>query len=410
MDIDADQLALVAPICTALVERAGERLRINATTDLDRALRGAEFVVTTVRPGGLDSRVADERIAAEEGVLGQETTGAGGFAMALRSIPTILAQARRMADLCPDAWLINFTNPAGLVTQALHDAGLRRVIGICDSANGAQTAVAHALGVPTAAVEAELFGLNHLSFSPAVRHDGKDVLPGLLAQDGFLAATALSVFDPALVRRQGMWINEYLWYYWGIDAALAAQAGKGGRGAEIAALNAAFLPRLKAADPAAVLAQYEAYEAARSGSYMQSARPPGVPAPEAPADGEGYAGVALKVIGALCGQGTIRTGLNVANGTTLPELAPGDVVEVACVVNAAGIAPVPFGPMPALQRELVTTVKLYERLTVEAVARRDRALAADALMVHPLVLSRRRAERLVNRFLTEHAAFAGDWP
>ncbi len=388
MDTDADQLALIAPICEALVARSGGALRVTATTDADEALRGADFVVTTIRPGGIDGRIADETIATQEGVLGQETTGAGGFAMALRSIPTILGYARRMADLCPDAWLINFTNPAGLVTQALHDAGFGRIVGICDSANGAQTAVARALGVPTQAVEADLFGLNHLSFSPAVHHDGRDVLPDLLARDDFLATTALSVFDPALVRRRGMWINEYLWYFWAIDAAMAAQRAKGGRGAEIATLNAGFVPRLKTASPDAALSEYMAYEAARSGSYMASARPAGASAPEVPPDGEGYAGVAFDVIGALRGTGAIRTGLNVPNAATLSDLAPDDIVEVSCRIDAGGIKPVPFGAMPSVQRELVGTVKLYERLCVEAVARRDRALAVDALMVHPLVLSR----------------------
>lgn len=410
MDIDPDQLALILPICHAIIERSGVSLALKATTDPAEALRGADFVVTTIRPGGIAGRIADETIAASEGVLGQETTGAGGFAMALRSIPTIVGYARMMSDLCPDAWLINFTNPAGLVAQALHDAGFDRVVGICDSANGAQSAVSRALGVPTQAVEADLFGLNHLSFAPAVRYKGKDVLAEMLARDDFLAGTALSVFDPALVRRQGMWINEYLWYYWSIDAALEAQARKGGRGAEIAALNADFLPRLRArGNSHATLQVYEDYEAARSGSYMRSARADDVAAPQAAPEGEGYAGVALDVISALRGLGAIRTGLNVVNGKTLTDLLPGDVVEVSCHIDETGIVPVPVGAMPPVQRELVTTVKLYERMTVEAVARRDHALAVDALMVHPLVQSRRVAGRLVDRFLSAHAAFSGEW-
>lgn len=409
MDTDASQLALISPICEALVARAGSAMQITATDMAATALTGADFVITTIRPGGIAGRVADEDIAAEVGVLGQETTGAGGFAMALRSIPTILDYARQMQAHCPDAWLINFTNPAGLVTQALHDAGHARAIGICDSANGAQTAAARWLGVPVQAVEADLFGLNHLSFAPALRHQGHDVLAEMLGDRAFLATTAMAVFDADLVARRGEWINEYLWYYWYIDAALASQARKGGRGAEIARLNETFLPRLRAAAPGARLDIHEQYEAARSGSYMASARPKGSAAAVAAPEGEGYAGVALDVIGALTGGPAIRTGLNLRNGGTLSELAASDVVEVSCNVTAGAITPVPFGPMPELERALIATVKLYERMTVEAIATRDKALAIDALTVHPLVQSRPRAVQLTDRFLTAHAAYTGVW-
>ncbi len=409
MDINAQQLEMVTPICQELVSRTGLDVQVTSHTDSAEALSGADFVVTTIRPGDIDGRITDENIAMEVGVLGQETTGAGGFAMALRSIPSILAYAEQMRELCPNAWLINFTNPAGLVAQALRDAGHEQVIGICDSANGAQISAARYLDVPTQAVDAQLYGLNHLSFSPAIHYEGKDVLPEMLANTDFLATTSMSVFDPDLVARRGLWINEYLWYFWAIDAALAAQDRKGGRGAEIKALNERYLPQLKTATSSQALDIYEAYEAERSGSYMASARDVGVQAPEAPPEGEGYAGVALDVISALIGGATIRTGLNVPNGQTMPDLAPDDVVEVSCKISKGRIEPIAVGPMPELISPLVKSVKTYERMAVRAIATRDRDLAVDALNAHPLVLSHRQAVQLVDKLLKAHATYTGEW-
>lgn len=408
MDVDADQLSFIAPICESLVARSGKRLKVTAHTEVDLALSGADFVVTTLRPGHIEGRIADENIAMEVGVLGQETTGAGGFAMAMRSIPSILDYAERMQTVCPEAWLINFTNPAGLVAQALRNAGHEKVVGICDSANGAQTAAARFAGVGTQEVEAEVFGLNHMSFSRSVLHDGTDILPAMLADEAFLQTTAMSVFERPLIERRGMWINEYLWYFWAIDEALAAQARKGGRGSEIKRLNDLFLPRLKAAGSAEVLDIYQAYEDERSGSYMAAARP-GKSAPVAPPEGEGYAGVALDVICALIGGARVRTGLNVTNGGAMPDMAEDDVVEVSCIVSEGRIEPVPVAPMPKAVRPLVHTIKAYERMACDAIARKDRSLAIDCLTTHPLVLSSGKAADLVDRLLSAHARFTGTW-
>ena len=415
MDTEGEQLRLIGALCSELARRAGAATLITTTTSAEAAMDGADFVVTTIRPGGIDGRIADERIALKRGVLGQETTGAGGFAMALRSIPAILDYARLLARVSPKAWLFNFTNPAGLVTQALRDAGFERAVGICDSANGAQNAVARWFQVPVQSVETDLFGLNHLSFSRRAMLDGRDVLPELLADDDFLARTSLKVFAPRVVRRHGLWLNEYLYYYYYADKAVAALQQGQTRGEEIRVLNQGLMPRLAAAgnDTAAALDIYFDYERARSGSYMHHA----VYAPDSATsgddaeepDGEGYAGVALDLAAALGGHGAIRTGLNVTNAGAISGLEDGDVVEVSCRVDAAGIAPLPVGAMPEAQKYLVETVKHYERLTVRAVRERSRALAVEALVAHPLVLSYSRAEPLVDDYLAAHAAYVGEW-
>lgn len=167
-DVDPDKLRLLGGVATHLA-REHSNLRVVTTADPREALEGADFVVTTIRVGGDAGRVADERIALRHGVLGQETTGPGGFAMAMRTVPAALRYAELLAEVSPHAWLFNFTNPAGLVTQALQDAGHRRSVGICDSANLAQRAVAAYRGMDPDDLRPEVFGLNHLSWTRADR-------------------------------------------------------------------------------------------------------------------------------------------------------------------------------------------------------------------------------------------------
>jgi 6-phospho-beta-glucosidase len=416
MDTDAAQLPLIGALCTELARRDGSGVAITTTDSVDEAFAGVSYVVTTVRPGGALGRVTDEKIARKHGVLGQETTGACGFAMALRSIPTILAYAQRLREISPDAWLFNFTNPAGLVSQALSDAGITRCVGICDSANGAQNAVARRLGLDPQAVEADLFGLNHLSFTREARVDGVDRLPEALADDAFLAGTNLRVFEPRVVRRQGMWINEYLYYYYYIDKALADHGNGPTRGEEVLELNRQLLDELHRIDaarhPEQALKAYFDYEHRRSGSYMAHATQIAAAQGDAHAtadDGEGYAGVALSLMEALEGNGSIRTGLNVVNRGTIADLDDDDVVEVSCIVDSDGIRPVPVGRMPEAQSYLVRSVKHYERLAAKAVLGKDRALAIDALVAHPLVLSYSLAEGLVDDFLSAYSTYAEGW-
>ncbi|MCX7609282.1 MAG: hypothetical protein N2049_08720, partial [Anaerolineales bacterium] len=176
MDVDEHKLSLIGAICQELVRRADEPFRLTITTDARQALTGAAHVVTTIRPGFEQGRALDERIALQHGVLGQETTGPAGFAMALRSIPAILDYARLLQEVSPEAWMFNFTNPAGLVTQAVRDAGFTRIVGICDGANAAQHSVADWLGISSQQVQTEVFGLNHLSWARRAWVDGQDAV------------------------------------------------------------------------------------------------------------------------------------------------------------------------------------------------------------------------------------------
>ncbi len=426
MDVDGPKLALTGALAQGVARKAGSPVRVTTTTNARQALDGASFVVTTIRVGGDEGRVLDERIALRHGVLGQETTGPGGFAMALRSIPAILGYARLRDELCPDAWMFNFTNPAGLVAQALHDAGFARAVGICDSANGAQEAIAARLGCTASDLRPEVFGLNHLSWTRRVMYQGEDVLPRLLADPDVLRETRLNIFEPELVRHLGLWLNEYLYYFYYAEQAVAAiSAEERTRGEEVLMLNRDLLAQLRQLDPArdldAALAVYYRYERRRSSTYMHYAQQD-APTPEEadaqfsatfleadPHEGEGYAGVALDIMTALMTGEPHYTALNVPNNGAIAGMAADDVVEVSCVMDGDGVRPLPIGAIPDGPALLMQMIKRYERLTVRAVAEHSRALAVDALMAHPLVLSYSRARVLVDAYLAAHAPYVGEW-
>ena len=433
LDIDARRLELIGGLCKELARQMGSPVQVVTTLDAPAALDGAGYIVTTVRVGGEAGRVQDERIALNLGVLGQETTGPGGFAMAMRSVPVILEYARLAQTYAPRAWLFNFTNPAGLVAQALHAAGFERCVGICDGANLAQHDAARWLGLPPRQVRTEVFGLNHLSWARGVWVDGKDVLPELLGDPAFCAQSSLRVFEPALLRLLGLFPNEYLYYYYYAERALEQiQDETHTRGEEILELNEALLKGLEQPemrlDPHRALQFYLAYEERRSQTYMHYARQAdsssanqlaastadasqaeptmGEPSPE---QSEGYAGVALDVIAALESGEPAYTALNVPNQGAIDGMGVDDVVEVSCAVAGGAIRPLSIGAIPEAAASLMGSVKLYERLAVQAILRHSRPLAVQALMAHPLVLSYPRASRLVEAYLKVHAQFTGGW-
>ncbi len=426
-DINAEKLGLFGQLGIELGRRQASPVKITTTTDIDAALDGASHAVTTVRPGDEEGRIKDEKIALNLGVIGQETTGPGGFAMALRSIPVILDYTRKLREKNPDAWLFNFTNPAGLVAQALSDEGFERVVGICDSANAAQDAVATHLAIHHNHVHHHVYGLNHLSFAGHAFVNGEERLQALLADDEFLSSSMMRLFGKDLVKRHKLWMNEYLYYYYYAEQAVdAIQADARTRGEEVRDLNQAHMAELKSigvsANPDRALDAYFAYEGRRSSTYMhyaddaapsmEDADTQDAPPPAAGHNdqaGEGYAGVALNIIDALESGETCYSGLNVRNGTTIPSLRPDDVVEVSCKIDRSGIHPFPVANIPEAQDQLIQNVKRYERLTCEAIRKKDRTIAVEGLAAHPLVLSYSRSETLVNAYLDAHADYVGAW-
>lgn len=420
MDNQPDKLALIGGLCQELARQHNAPFQVILSTDPAEAIRDADHVITSIRPGLEQGRAIDERIAFEHGVLGQETTGAAGFAMALRSAPAILEYARMVAQLArPGAWIFNFTNPAGLVAQVLHDAGIERIIGICDSANKAQHAVSRFMNIPMQRVRHTVYGLNHLSWTRSVIIDpdaegsGEEVLPALLSDERFIQSTHMQMFAPGLREWQQAFMNEYLHYYYHRYEALAVLLAKEEtRGEQVARLTADMLARLKAAEsPAEGLAIYHQIMGERSKTYMAHARGGADRQEMAPVgdDEEGYPAVALGCIEAIVADTPHYTGLNVPNNGAIAGMDDDDIVEVACWIDASGARPVRIGQIPEHQYLLMRDVKQYERLASRAILERSRELAVRALTVHPLIGSYPLAARLVDAFLQAHKGLVGTW-
>ncbi|MEN8581709.1 hypothetical protein ABFP37_03225 [Burkholderia sp. RS01] len=443
-DVDPGRLAAITAVLQALASAAapngssavGLPPRIVATTSLREALLGTDTVFAAIRPGGTAGRIADERVAQDLGLLGQETTGAGGISYALRSIPAMLELAREMRRHCPGAWLVNFTNPAGMVTEALVPVLGRKVIGICDSASALVHRAARAAGVPLPAGKLDgvgYYGLNHLGWLYRLESGGRDVLPDLLADAGALAGFEEGrLFPQPFLQELGVLPNEYLFYYYETSRAAAAMRAQGmTRGESIHGQQAELYPRLAAAGDAA-FSLWDAARRSREEGYLAEARAAGESRDAEDLAGGGYEQVALAVMRALAGGGAGGAGgagdgasaggteliLNTPNSAVtgpgpaepaIPGLPAGAVVEVPCTVTADGAVPLaqdqPAGP----QLNLMQRVKRVELLTVRAAAHGEREAALQAFAEHPLIGSESLAAALLAGYEAAFPGLAGLW-
>ncbi|WIV58147.1 6-phospho-beta-glucosidase [Amycolatopsis nalaikhensis] len=387
-DVDAGRLAAVERVLAEQAAGAPAAPRVRTTTDLATALSDVDFVFSAVRVGGLRGRQLDERIAHEHGVLGQETVGAGGIAYGLRTVPVAVALARTIAELAPRAWVINFTNPAGMVTEAMSAHLGGRVLGICDSPVGLCRRVARALGIDAATAWFDYAGLNHLGWLRAVRVGGEDVLPRLLADtDALESFEEGKLFGAAWLRALGSIPNEYLHYYY------FPHENAESRGAFLLEQQRGFY-----AEPS--LASWERTRLEREATYMAETREGERDAEDL--DGGGYEKVALALMRALARGERTTLILNFRNGSALPGV-PGDaVVEVPCVVDANGAHPIAAEPLADHALGLVTAVKAVERATIEAATTGSRDAAVRAFALHPLVGSVPVARRLLDAYAAAH--------
>ena len=410
MDIDAERLDLIGALTAPLEQSAG--FKITRTTDARVALSAADYVITTFRVGGIESRVVDERVPLSHGVLGQETTGPGGLAMALRTIPVLLDYIALMRELCPNAWLINFANPAGLLTEAIvRVAKWERAVGICDSPRNLLVA-AIALGLPPGEVYLDYFGLNHLGWARSVVHGNRDVLPQFIESWRRSKQPMPGLpFDPDFIAALGLLPNEYLYYYYHADRAVqnVLKAGRS-RGEQIAALNAQLFADLRErkarGDRDGMVAAYRAYFGERGGSYMVAETGQGHAdtAHDPSGDDEGYAGVALDLIEALSGARPKTMILNVPNRGAMNVMAEDDVVEVPALVARDSIRPLAVGDVPDHGLGLIKQVKAFERLAIAAAVEGSYSKAIAALTVHPLVRDHARASVILDEYRQQHGS------
>ncbi len=405
-DTDHKKLSVIAKLCRHVVNREGKDLVVREVFEAVDAIKGMDYIVTTLRVGGDHSRVIDESVALKNGVIGQETTGVGGFSMAVRTIPVLMEYCELIEKYAPDAWIFNFTNPSGLVTQALHSAGHHRIIGICDAPSSMKYRMAQQLGVTEEELYVEFFGLNHLSWIRSVQVNGEEIMPKLIADDAFLSSIQeLEIFDRDVIRKTGMLPNEYLYYYYHRERALAnINKSDMTRGQTIEMVNIKMMEELTAmdidADPEEALQIFLYYMQLRENSYMSiesgSANRPmlekgSLPVPE----GMGYAGVMLDCIEGMQSEEGRTLVLSILNQGCIPFLTDEDVVEVTCKVSKNGIEPVKQETVPAMCELYIRLIKHYERLTVEAVREGSEDKAVAALMTHPLINSYSLAKKLI---------------
>jgi 6-phospho-beta-glucosidase len=376
LDPDPERAEVVGGLARRMLNRLEWPGRLILTPDPDAALDGADFVVIQLRVGGQAARYLDETLPPRHGTIGQETTGAGGFAKALRTVPVVLDIAERAARrAAPGHWIVDFTNPVGIVSQALLDDG-HRAIGLCNVAIGFQRSFAKRFGVSPDRVELEHVGLNHLTWERAIRVDGVDRLPELLRTD--LDEIAADLGMPAdLVRVLEAIPSYYLRYYYQFDEVLAEQrsAGHETRAEEVIDIENRLLEMYR--DPH--LAEKPALLADRGGAF--------------------YSEAAAQLIASLHdGAGDIQV-VNVRNNGALPDLPDDAVVEIPARVDRDGAHPLPLAPLAPEMRGLVLQAKAYEELAIAAARSGDRDVALRALLANPLVGRWEIADQLLTEIL-----------
>ncbi len=414
MDIDGERLELIAALTAPLEAANPPNFAIQRTTDLERALQGADVVITTFRVGGMAARAIDERVPLKHGVLGQETTGPGGFAMGLRTIPVLLNVTEKMKHLCPQAWLINFANPAGMLAEAvIRVSGWQRCVGICDAPHTMRRAIASLYNASAEQIFLDYFGLNHLGWIRAVIYQGEDHLPRLLELIRQFDSVPGLPFNPTLITTLGMIPNEYLYYYYHARQAVEniLQAGIS-RGEQLAVWNENLFNELTALraneDYEGMQRAYQAYLKQRGQTYMVSESGQAHSLEQLDAalaeslSSEGYAGVALDLIEGLKGDLPRQMILNLPNQGAIEGMGTMDVVEIPAWVNNGRVQPLSVGSVPSHCLGLMQQVKAYEQMTIEATVQGSYAKALTALTLHPLVPGVEVAKRILDEYIERH--------
>lgn len=384
MDIDERRLEILGALARRMVEAARVDLAIETTTDQKRAIDGSDFVVSQIRVGGMAARILDEAIPPRFGVVGQETTGPGGFAKALRTIPVALRIAQDIQSTAPGAFLLNFTNPAGLITEALSRYSPVRSIGLCNLPIGMEMRLSQRLGVERPRLRLDWVGLNHLNWTRGVVLDGEDIWPRVFAGEVEEARRTEGDgwgFPPDLLEALGMIPCGYLNYYYLHDRMLAKQrSAPQSRGEEVRKIEEDLMEMYRNPE----LREKPKLLEKRGGAY--------------------YSKAAVSLISAIANDKDEVHIVNTRNRGAIPDMPEDVVVEVPSRIGLAGAQPIATGPLPPEIRGLVQAVKAYEELTVVAGAEGDRRRALQALQAHPLVPSFEAAQGLLHELLAAHRA------
>lgn len=403
-DSDPQRLAVIENVIAAMPPGPS----LEATTELDVALRGADFVFSAIRVGGAQGRAHDERVALELGLLGQETIGPGGLAYALRTIPVMRAISEQIATLAADAWTINFTNPAGIVTQSMAEILGNKVVGICDTPIGLVRRVSRLLGVDLQQehdrVQYDYVGLNHLGWLRSVRVDGEERLADLLSDDDALdAIEEARVIGEDWVRATGELPNEYLYYYLHTDEAVRNILDAGQTRGEFLIETQSEFYRA-ASESADALSVWQRTLHEREATYMREARHE--ERREEDVAGGGYQEVALRLMNAIATGSPERMILDITNlraeGRVLPELPDETVVEVPCVVDGDGVHALPVAPLSLDHLGRMAALRASEVAIAEAARTGSAEKAWEGFAIHPLVNSPVLGRKLLDGYIAAH--------
>ncbi|RED55496.1 6-phospho-beta-glucosidase [Cohnella lupini] len=389
LDIPEGQrkLTIVGQLAQRMIAKSGLPIQVRLTLDRRSALEGADYVSTQMRVGLLEARAWDETIPLKYGMIGQETTGPGGMMKGLRTIPVLLDICKDMEELCPNAWLLNFTNPAGMVTEAIHKYSSIRSIGLCNSPIAAYKWLSSLYSVPVDRIRCEFVGLNHLHWINRITVDGEQKLPELLSnRDGYSAKNVPQYdWNPTLLRSLGAVPSYYLKYFYLHREILAEQQAAALKGET----RAETVKRL----------EDELFEIYRNPDLSEK------PKQLEQRGGAYYSEAAVRLMNSLHNDTRDIQTLNVSNRGILDFLSDDACIEVNCIITKQGPIPQPLSEVPASVKGLVQAVKTYEQLTIEAAVTGSRDKALLALAHHPLVASVNDAEKMLDEMLIRNKAF-----
>ena len=419
MDNNPEKLGIYGKMARKVAAVNAPEVKFLLTADAEEAVSGADYVITTIRAGGDEARVRDQRAALDAGVIGQETVGAAGFSFAMRSVPALIKYCEAVRKYAKaDAKVFNFTNPAGLVAQALRDAGYDFTFGICDAPSGMLSEFGKLYGVTPDRVSGEMYGLNHCSFFRNVYVDGRDVAKELAVSDEAYAKTDLRYFDKATVAAADAVPNEYLYYYYYPERAYAnIISASETRGELIARVNKAMTEELGRIDVEKnfdeALRIYSKYYGERERMYManETGISRGIPwsfDPKSRDDG-GYAGVALRYMDIVASGRAQTMILCVPAEGAVPFAEAGDVVEITADVTRDAVVPHRFENIPEVNMRLLKAVKEYERRAARAILTGNREEAVKALKYNPLVASDTVSRKLTNTYIEYNKEYGGVW-
>jgi 6-phospho-beta-glucosidase len=380
VDTDERRLEILTGMTRRMLARGGHPANVAPTLRLEEGAEGADAVLIQLRVGGQAARIVDESLPLRCGCIGQETTGFGGLAKALRTVPVVLDIAERVRRLAPDTWIVDFTNPVGIVTKALLDEG-HKAVGLCSAAMVFQRHFARVLDVAPEAVELDHVGLNHLTWEIGVRVGGRDVLHELTHDHADRVAPA-SGLQPDLVRRLGVVPSYYLHYFWDHDDLVEHARTHESRAEEVHAIEAELLHLYEDE----TLDEKPELLGRRGGAF--------------------YSEAAVELLASLLGRsGQGRHVVNLRNRGTLPFLADDAVVEVPARVTPGSVEPIPMPELDPAYRGLVAHVSAYEELALDAALHGGRERVFRALLAHPLVGQTRQAEQLTDLLLEANAGY-----